>query len=51
MRDYIDEQLKANFYDHPDIKIQMARVEQQILKSEMSQYQGADFLLGLMKKV
>lgn len=51
MRETIDEQIKQNFYRHPQIRENLKAVEDKILNNEISSFLAAGELLELYKKL
>lgn len=47
MLDYIDQQLHANFYNHPEVKLLLLNEETRLMKGEISPYQAATRLLEI----
>lgn len=51
MYETIDEQLKQNFYEHPEIKAKLKEHENYVLNDKMSSFIAAGELLGLYSKL
>jgi LAO/AO transport system kinase len=51
MYDFIEETIKSDFYNHPDIRRKLQKYEKKVLKRELSSYQAAQRILsGYLKK-
>lgn len=46
MYDFIDETLKSDFYNHPEIRQKLQKYEKKVLKRELSSYQAAQRILS-----
>ena len=42
----VDERLKSSFYQHPKVKIELARLVQQVANNQISPFKAADLLLS-----
>lgn len=51
MHETIQEQLKRNFYDHPEIKAKLKTFEKDVLEQKMSSFMAAGKLLEMQSKV
>jgi LAO/AO transport system kinase len=51
MYETIEEQLKRNFYDHPDIKVKLKLLENYVLTDQMSSFVAATELLNTYAKL
>jgi LAO/AO transport system kinase len=51
MHETIQEQLKRNFYDDPEIKLRMAELEKQVLDDKLSSFVAAGQLLQIYSKL
>lgn len=50
LHETIEQQLKQQFYNHPDIKDKLPEIKEAILKGRLSSFQGAELLLKLFGK-
>jgi len=51
MHETIQEQLKRNFYNDPEIKLRIAELEKQVLEDKLSSFMAAGLLLQLYSKL
>ncbi len=51
MHETIEEQLKRNFYDHPEIKNKLKALENNVLENKMSSFAAAGHLLEMFSKL
>lgn len=51
MHETIQEQLKRNFYNNPEIKLRIAELEKQVLEDKLSSFMAAGQLLELYSKL
>lgn len=49
MQETIEQQLKQLFQNHSEVQEQMPKIEEQVLKGELSSFKAAKLLLGLFK--